>query len=242
MNEAETCRKLVRPGIESAGWDVSPHVLNEQVSFTDGRIVVAGSQGPRRPQKRADFLLRYTRDFTLAVVEAKHVERPAGDGMQQAKDYAEILGLKFAYATNGKEILEFDSFTGLEQFRPDFPTPAELWSRFQGRRIPEARNGRDPAFTVLPPRAARRRGTTRKPPSTGPSQAVLQGQPRVLLTMATGTGKTDRRLSNLLEALERSLEPRRVNTAAPRSSTWPTATFLVDDPKDKTFAPFGDAR
>lgn len=114
MNEADTCRKHVRPLIEAAGWDTSPHCFNEQISLTDGRILVAGNKVKRRPQKRADFLLRFTPDFTLAVVESKKISVPAGDGMQQAKEYAEILGLKFAYSSNGREILEFDYFTGKE--------------------------------------------------------------------------------------------------------------------------------
>src|SRR5437867_1610016 len=100
MNEADTSQKLIRPRLEAAGWDTSPHLYNEQISFTDGRIVIAGAKVRRRKRKVADFLLRYARDLTLAVVEAKPDEEPAGTGMQQAKDYAEILGLKFAYATN----------------------------------------------------------------------------------------------------------------------------------------------
>jgi type I restriction enzyme R subunit len=78
MTEAETCRKLVRPKLEAAGWDNSPHAINEQRSFTDGRIVVAGSKTARRDQKRADFLLRCRRDLTLAVVEAKWISRKSG--------------------------------------------------------------------------------------------------------------------------------------------------------------------
>ena len=92
MNEADTCRKEVCPRLDAAGWEDPPHLFNEQISFTDGRIIIAGNKVRRRRQKRADFLLRYTRDFTMAVVEAKSVEKPAGDGLQQAKDYAEILG------------------------------------------------------------------------------------------------------------------------------------------------------
>src|SRR5437763_13808205 len=86
MNEADTCRKLIRPKLEAVGWDSTPHLYNEQVSFTDGRIVVAGSKVRRRKRKIADFLLRFTRDVTLGVVEAKSDEEPAGAGMQQAKD------------------------------------------------------------------------------------------------------------------------------------------------------------
>ena len=76
MNEADTCRKAVRPKLEAAGWDDPPHTYNEQISFTDGRIVVAGSKVRRGRQKRTDFLLRFTRDFTIAVVEAKSCDQP----------------------------------------------------------------------------------------------------------------------------------------------------------------------
>ena len=88
-----------------------------------------GRTAKRREGKRADYLLRYRRDLTLAVVEAKPYKAPAGDGLQQAKDYAEILGLKFAYATNGREIIEFDFLTGIEQKIDRYPTPDELWHR-----------------------------------------------------------------------------------------------------------------
>jgi type I restriction enzyme, R subunit len=128
MNEADTCRKLVCPKLDAAGWDNLPHLYNEQISFTDGRIVVAGAKVRRRKRKIADYLLRYTRDLTLAVVEAKSEDEAAGVGMQQAKDYAEILDLKFAYATNGNKILDF---TGLERFLTAFPTPDQLWTRYQ---------------------------------------------------------------------------------------------------------------
>jgi type I restriction enzyme R subunit len=131
MNEADTCRRLVRPRFDAAGWDLPAHAYSEQTPFTDGRII-APAGTPRRLKKRfSDFLLRYTRDITLAVVEAKSDRRPAGDGLQQAKQYAQILGLKFAYATNGHDILEWDAFTGLETEIDRFPTPDELWSRYQ---------------------------------------------------------------------------------------------------------------
>lgn len=125
-NEADTCRKYVLPKLIESGWDNEPHRINEQITFTDGRIVLAGNKVKRRAQKRADYLLRYTRDFLIAVVEAKADYLFAGDGLQQAKEYAEILGLKFAYATNGKEIIEFDYLTGQEQLISQFPSPEEL--------------------------------------------------------------------------------------------------------------------
>src|SRR6201994_1043162 len=108
MSEADTCRKLVVPKLLTAGWDTDPHSIAEQRTITDGRIVPVGKGFVRKPPKRVDYLLRYTRDFALAVVEGKAAYKSAADGVQQAKQYAEMLGLKFAYATNGREIIEVD--------------------------------------------------------------------------------------------------------------------------------------
>ena len=87
--EADTCRKFVVPKLQAAGWDNDPHSIAEQRWFTKGRIVVRGNRVERRRGKRADYLLRYTRDFPIAVVEAKAEYKNAADGLQQAKDYAE---------------------------------------------------------------------------------------------------------------------------------------------------------
>lgn len=89
----------------------------------------------RKPPKRVDYLLRYTRDFPLAVIEAKAAYKSAGDGLQQAKDYAAMLGLKFAYATNGREIIEFDYLTGRESVVTDYSSPAKLWSRYRVKPV-----------------------------------------------------------------------------------------------------------
>lgn len=129
LNEADTCRRYIVPKLQAVGWDDEPHRINEQVTFTDGRIIVSGRQGRRRPGKRADYILRYRPDMPIAVVEAKPSYATPGQGLQQAKEYAEILGLKFAYATNGQGIVEFDYATGLESEIETFPTPEELWAR-----------------------------------------------------------------------------------------------------------------
>lgn len=115
LNEADTCRVYVTPKLKEAGWDNTPHSFTEQKTFTDGRVFASGGTINRGPQKRADYLLRFTRDFMIAVVEAKPEDASAGTGLQQVKEYAEILGLKFAYATNGREILEFDYTTAQER-------------------------------------------------------------------------------------------------------------------------------
>jgi hypothetical protein len=124
INEADTCRKYVLPKLIAAGWDNDRRSFTEQKTFTDGRIVLIGEKVRRRPQKRADYLLRYTRDFVIAVVEAKAAYKSPSDGLQQAKDYAEVLGLKFAYATNGHGIVEFDF---LRVGGAELTTPDDLW-------------------------------------------------------------------------------------------------------------------
>src|SRR5881296_573143 len=129
LTEADTCRRYVLPKLYAVGW--TDDQISEQKSFTDGRIVVAGTKVKRRPQKRADYLLRYRRDFPIAVVEAKAIYSNPGDGLQQAKEYAQILGLKFAYATNGKSIVEHDFLTGQETDCETFPAAEELWSRLR---------------------------------------------------------------------------------------------------------------
>ena len=128
-SEADTCREFVTPAIQAAGWGDHPCEIAEQRYFTDGRIVLTGRTAKRREGKKPDYLLRFRRDLTLAVVEAKPYKAPVGEGMQQSKDYAEMLGLKFAYATNGREILEFDFITGIEQKIDRYPSPDELWQR-----------------------------------------------------------------------------------------------------------------
>ena len=129
LNEADTCRVYVTPKLGEAGWEQHPHSITEQKTFTDGRVEVRGNTVRRREQKRADYLLRYTRDFPIAVVEAKPESDPPGKGLQQAKEYAEILGLKFAYATNGHQLIEFDYLTGQESELAAYPAPAELFAR-----------------------------------------------------------------------------------------------------------------
>src|ERR1700719_3673394 len=131
LNEADTSRIYIIPELKASGWDTDPHSIAEQRSITDGRIVPVGKGFIRKAPKRVDFLLRYTRDFPLAVVEGKTAYKTAADGVQQAKQYAEMLGLKFAYATNGREIIEFDYFTGLEKSISGYPGPEALWERYR---------------------------------------------------------------------------------------------------------------
>ncbi|HET8626833.1 MAG TPA: DEAD/DEAH box helicase family protein, partial [Thermomicrobiales bacterium] len=194
----------------------------------------------RQPRKRTDYLLRYTRNFPLAVVEAKAEYKTPGTGMQQAKDYAELLGLRFAYATNGQGIVEFDYLTGRETERDTFPTPADLWARLRaGEHLDEPAAARllTPANHVAgkSPRYYQRLAIDRV------VQALLQGQRRVLLTMATGTGKTLVAFQICWKLWEMRWN-REGAYRRPKILYLADRAVLVDDPKDKIFAPFGDAR
>jgi type I restriction enzyme R subunit len=129
INEADTCRKYVLPKLKA--WEEAPHLITEQYPIDAGRILTTGGRDRRRKKKYADYLLCYTRDYPLAVVEAKRKHKAPQDGLQQAKDYAVLLGLKFAYSTNGTGIVEFDFTTGLMTTMDAFPSPADLWARYK---------------------------------------------------------------------------------------------------------------
>ncbi len=240
IGEADTCRQYVEPKLNGAGWDEPPHSYTEQVTFTDGRIVVTGGRARRRPGRRADYLLRLTRDFPIAVVEAKAAHKSPGDGLQQAKDYAQILDLRFAYSTNGHGIVEFDFATGLERELDAFPSPDELWARY--RRAADLDDPR--ADRVLAPAYHDSGKTPRYYQQIAINrtvQAILGGQRRALLTMATGTGKTVVAFQ-ICWKLWSSGWSRDGGRAKPRILYLADRNILVDDPKDRIFAPFADAR
>src|SRR5437588_735902 len=238
LTEADTCRRYVLPKLYAAGWN--DEQISEQKSFTDGRIVVAGNKVKRRPQKRLDYLLRFRRDFPTAVVEAKTMYANPGDGLQQAKEYAQILGLKFAYATNGRGTVEHDFLTGQDNDIEAFPSADNLWKRL---RASEGIDEKTAEKVLAPyyhlsgksPRYYQEIAINRA------VQSILQGKRRVLLTLATGTGKTVIAFQICYKLWStrwnRSGEHRR-----PRILYLADRNVLVDDPKDKTFAPFGDAR
>jgi type I restriction enzyme R subunit len=239
--EADTCRRFVVPKLQTAGWDNEPYSIAEQRTITDGRIVPVGKGFVRRPSKRVDYLLRYRRDFPLAVVEAKPEYKTAADGLQQAKQYAEMLGLKFAYASNGPDTLEFDYFTGLEKAIRAYPSPEELWQRYRdGKQLKD-----DSAVEQLltPINFTLRQGERyyQEIAINRAVEAIVSGKRRILLTMATGTGKTPVAFQicwKLWNARwNRTGEHRR-----PKILYLSDRNILIDDPKDKIFAQFGDAR
>lgn len=239
--EADTCRRLIVPRLQAAGWDTEPCSIAEQRSITDGRIVPTGKGFIRKPPTRVDYLLRYRRDFPIAVVEAKAEYKQAADGMQQARQYAEMLGLSFAYASNGADILEFDYFTGLESRLDAFPRPDELWARYQqGRQLAPATADKG---LLTPSNHQVEKGDRyyQQIAITRTLEAILGGRKRVLLTMATGTGKTAVAFQ-ICWKLWNAWWNREGKHRRPKILYLADRNILVDQPKDGIFAAFGDAR
>ena len=241
LSEADTCRKFVVPKLQTVGWDDDPHSIAEQRTITDGRIVPVGKGFVRKPPMRADFLLRYTRDFTLAVVEAKAAYKSAADGLQQAKATAEMLGLMFAYATNGHEIIEFDYHTGRETTLTAYPTPAELWRRYRAATGIATDEVADRLLTPFNHVLGKGDRYYQQIAINRAVEAILKGRQRLLLTMATGTGKTAVAFQ-ICWKLWMSRWNRTGEYRRPRMLYLADRNILVDDPKDKDFAHFGDAR
>ena len=238
VTEADTCRTYVVPALYRAGW--SDDQIREQYAFTNGRIIVTGGVARREKPKRADYVLFYRRDRPLAVVEAKREQRLPGDGMQQAMEYAEILDLPFAYSTNGRGIVEHDYFTGQEQEPAGFPSPEELWERFRAGRGLDERT----AEGVLAPYNHTPGNSPRYYQDVAISralEAILKGNQRVLLTMATSSGKTPVAFQICWKLWSAGWN-RAGENRKPRILYLADRSILIDDPKDKTFAPFGEAR
>jgi type I restriction enzyme, R subunit len=232
MSEADTCRTYVVPRLYSAGW--TDEQIKEQVSFTAGRIIPTGNSHTRRPGKRADYILRYRLDFPIAVVEAKAGYRNPSDGLQQAMDYAELLQLRFAYATNGHGIVEHDYLTGSERMLDAFPSPEELWGRLQGMlQLPHADDSEDLLFPFYTSIGGKQPRYYQEIAINRAVEAVLKGQKRILLTMATGTGKTFVAFQ-IVWKLWKTRRRTRILYLADRN-------VLVDQAKDRDFAPLGDA-
>ena len=221
--EADTCRKVITPRLQAAGWDSMPHQLQEQRTITPGRIMFTKDGTKRGKRRRVDYLLRYRSDVPIAVVEAKASYLTAAEGMQQAKLYATMLGLKFAYASNGADILEYDFFTGLEMPRADCPVPEEIVLT-PGRSNPEA-----------PLRYYQEVAVTRA------VEAIASGRNRALLTLCTGAGKTPIafQIAWRLHAARWTAIPGRLRA---RVLFLADRDVLVKDPQNRYFAPFGQGR
>lgn len=238
LSERDICTKYITPAITGAGWDLHSQI-REEVSFTKGRIIVRGKLHTRGEQKRADYILYYKSNIPLAVIEAKDNGHSVGAGMQQALNYAETLGVPFVFSSNGDAFLMHDC-TGLadkieqELALHAFPSPAELWQRYcqwKGLETVEA------CHTVEMPYYDD--GTGRAPryyqaiAINNTVEAVAKDQRRILLVMATGTGKTYTAFQ-IIWRLWKSGARKRILFLADRN-------ILVDQTKNNDFKPFGAA-
>ena len=146
LSERDICTKFINPAIEKAGWNLRTQV-REEVSFTDGRVIVQGSLHARGKRKRADYILYYKSDMPIAIIEAKDNKHNVGDGMQQALEYSEILHIPFVFTSNGDSFMfhyktkstgELEKEISLDEF----PSPEQLWNKSlqeRGIETPEAR-------------------------------------------------------------------------------------------------------
>lgn len=191
LSEEDVRAKYIDPSLKNSGWDEKEQIRRE-VAFTAGRIIIKKKTVTRGQRKKADYILNYKPNFPLAIIEAKKNTLPVGAGMQQGKEYGEILDIPFIYTSNGKSFVEFDKFTGIEREIPlnEFPTPKELYERYLiGKNLKDKKENiisEGYFFTKggSVPRYYQRIAINRT------IEAIAKGQNRILLVMATGTGKT----------------------------------------------------
>ncbi|ULB11865.1 DEAD/DEAH box helicase family protein [Cereibacter azotoformans] len=194
LSERDICSQRITPAIIQAGWDLSTQI-REEVSFTKGRIIVRGKLVSRGKGKRADYILSVRPNIRLAVVEAKDNGHAVGAGIQQALEYAETLNLPFAFSSNGEGFV-FHDRTGLSPTPErlltldEFPSPAELWQRYCEWK------GLDAGASQVTLQEYHDDGSGKEPryyqinAVNAAIEAIARGNRRVLLVMATGTGKT----------------------------------------------------
>ena len=195
LSERDICTKYILPALQKAGWDVLTQI-REESSFTDGHIYVKGNLTYKGKKKRADYVLYYKKNIRIAVIEAKNNKHSMSAGIQQALGYAEILDIPFAYSSNGDGFYEHDRTCTdgkieKELSFDEFPSPDVLWQRYkkykgietdEQERISQQDYFHDATGKV--PRYYQEIAINRT------VDAIAQGKKRILLTMATGTGKT----------------------------------------------------
>lgn len=238
LTEADIITKCVMPAILNAGWDNTTQIRQE-VKLRDGKVIVRGKVAARRTVKSADIVLYHKPGIPLAVIEAKANKHEIGKGMQQGIEYARLLDVPFVFATNGDGFIFRDATAAegecLEKqiTLNDFPSPAELWQKFclwkgyTQAQLPvitqdyyDDGSGKSPRYYQL--QAINKT-----------IEAVSNGQNRVLLVMATGTGKTYTAFQ-IIWRLWKSKNKKRILFLADRN-------ILVDQTKNNDFQPFGTA-
>ena len=236
FSEQDISTKFITPAIESAGWDRMKQYV-EQKTFTDGRIHIRGNLTTRGKKKRADYILYYKPNIPIGIIEVKENNHSVGAGMQQGLEYAEILNLPFIFSTNGDRFLFHDktntSKIETELELDEFPSPETLWNKYLEYRGIETKSAKeiveqDYFFdgSGKSPRYYQQNAIN----ST--LEAIAKGQSRILLVMATGTGKTYTAFQ-IAHRLWKSKAKKRILFLADRNS-------LIDQTKRGDFKHFKD--
>ncbi|MBK0865889.1 DEAD/DEAH box helicase family protein [Saccharopolyspora sp. HNM0986] len=235
LDEDETCQQLVLPALAAAGWGGR---IRHEYQINDGKLLAGKRWHRREAPLRADYALEYAEDLVIAVVEAKRTRKDADEGIEQAKQYARRLDVPFAYATNGTTIYEIDATTGRIDQVDEYPSPDELWQRYRDRqgidtdlqaeleKTPFDHQLRNTNNTPKRPRYYQRVAVNRA------VRAIARGDKRLLLTLATGTGKTF--VAYLIVAKLR--EVGWPSGRKPKILYLADRNVLVDQPKDDYFA------
>ncbi len=237
LSERDICTKYITPAIVGGGWDVHTQI-RENVHLTKGRVIVRGKLVTRGSAKFADYVLYFKPGLPLAIVEAKDNSHGIGDGMQQALAYADMLSVPFVFSSNGDGFLFHDrtgnaAATETQLGLQDFPSPAELWRRYcswksiSGEAEAVVAQDYHSDGSGKAPRYYQVNAINRV------VEAVAQGRDRVLLVMATGTGKTYTAFQ-IIWRLWKAGAKKRVLFLADRN-------ILVDQTKTNDFKPFAGA-
>ena len=237
LSERDICTKYITPAIVGAGWDLHAQI-REEVSFTAGRIIVKGKKVSRGEAKRADYVLYYKPGVPIAVIEAKDNNHSLGAGMQQALDYGAALDVPFVYSSNGDGFLEHDRTVNSGPVEKElsldaFPSAESLWQRYC------ARQGLSPEAQAVVAQDYHADASGKNPryyqqiAINRTMEAIAKGQDRILLVMATGTGKTYTAFQ-IIWRLWRARTKKRILFLADRN-------ILVDQTRVNDFKPFGSA-
>ena len=237
LSERDICTKFITPALHKAGWDEMTQI-REEVSFTKGRIIVRGKLVSRGKAKRADYVLCYKPNVPVAVIEAKDNTHAIGDGMQQALDYAETLQVPFVFSSNGDGFVFHDrTGAGVEKETTltlnDFPSPEDLWARYC------AWKGLTSEVEAIVLQDYFDDGSGKTPryyqvnAINAAIEAIAKGRDRILLVMATGTGKTYTAFQ-IIWRLWKAGRKKRILFLADRN-------VLVDQTMVNDFRPFGPA-
>jgi type I restriction enzyme R subunit len=237
LTERDICTKFILPAVKRAGWDEMLQV-REEVYFTKGRIIVRGKLVTRGRAKKADFVLYFKPNIPIALIEAKDNNHSVGDGMQQGLDYATTLNIPFVFSSNGDGFLFHDrtgasAITEANLGLDAFPSPADLWARYR------AWKGLDPQAEQIVLQEYFDGGSGKAPryyqvnAVNAAIEAIAKGRDRVLLVMATGTGKTYTAFQ-IIWRLWKAGRKKRILFLADRN-------VLIDQTMVNDFRPFGAA-